>query len=103
MDILTEKSFDQAATDGSVFSSQIYWLQPINSTYSAEFGLRECATVCHVNEETCDGFIFNHPGDCYLTQQKANTSLFTLSGSFDWYTKKGTKGYKTSFPNFVLF
>lgn len=89
MGALTDSSYDKNTTDGAVFSSQIYRQLPINSSYVQEFGLRECALICNLDVRTCNGFVYDHPGNCYLTQIRANTNLFTLTGSFEWYTQTG--------------
>lgn len=89
MEELTDSTYDKNNTDGASFSNQIYRLQTINTSYTPEFGLRECSLVCDVDVRTCDGFVYDHPGSCYLTQIKVDTNLFSLSGSFDWYTLTG--------------
>ena len=84
---IVEHYYNENLTDVSVWGPEVFDVKTLAPTALAITGLRECATLCKLETNPCNGFVYIEP-TCYLTYSLVNSNIVTgITGSYPWYTR----------------
>ena len=86
---ITSHYFNEEAGSDAVsgWGPKVFDILTVEPTASATTGRRECALLCRVEGNPCNGFVYIAPL-CYLTNFNVNSSLAnSVTGTHSWYTR----------------